>query len=72
MNFVGLLSLVSYLVKLATQFILANNYNLLGKVVQRSKHTGKIDNNKRKCLLIFAIIVVENSKHLNFPLLLPI
>ena len=59
------LTLVSSLVKLATQFILANYYNPLGPVVRWSKHLGKIDHDKCKCLLILQL-VVANSKHLKF------
>ena len=62
---VVLLTLVSSLVKLATQFILANNYTPLGPVVWWSKHPGKIDHDKCKGLLILQL-VVANSKHLTF------
>ena len=58
-------TLVSSLVKLATQFILANNYNPLGPVVRWSKHPGKIDHDKCTGLLILQF-VVANSKHLTF------
>ena len=50
------LTLVSSLVKLATQFILANDYNPLGPVVRWSKNLGKIDHDKCKCLIIMEII----------------
>ena len=55
--------MVSYLVKLVTQLILANNYNPLGKV-------GKTDNNKCKCLLILQLVVAD-IKDVNFLLFLP-
>ena len=67
---VVLVTLLSSLVKLATQFILANNYNPLDPVIWWSKDPGKTNNDKFKCLLMLEL-VVTNSKHLNFSLFLP-
>ena len=56
---------IIFLVKLATQFILANNYNTLDKVVQWSKRLGKIHNNKCKCLLILQFSAVPSQINLH-------